>query len=71
MVEVRRGMVIQGNEKAGNCCGSLMIVNEVYDWGVEAFMHIPDTGDKFYSIGDGKYDVIGAATMIPEEWEDE
>ena len=62
---VSKGDVIQVNECVGNCnwTGCLMIVDEVKDWGVQAYLHIPMQGDAYLRLKHGEYEVIGKAAL--------
>ena len=63
-----KGDVIQVNEHVGNgsWTGCLMIVDEVKDWGVQAYLHIPMQGDAYLRLKHGEYDVVGKAVLVHE-----
>lgn len=69
MAKVKKNDVIQINEKCGNksWTGCLMIVDEVKNWGVQAYLHIPMQGDAYLRINHGEYDVIGEAALVADE----
>ena len=72
MNELKRGSIIQANENAEEWCGSVLIVDEVKPWGVQAFIHIPYQGDAYIRLKENQYDSLGAeAVLMPEEDEDE
>lgn len=65
---MKRGDIIQANEKAGDWCGCVLIVDEVKSWGVQAFLHIPMQGDAYIRLREDQYDVLGGeAVLMPAE----
>lgn len=67
-MSINRGGIIQANENAGEWCGCVLIVDEVKDWGVQAFMHIPMRGDAYIRLKYDQFDDLGAvAVLMPEE----
>lgn len=69
---IKKGSIIQANENAGDWCGCVLIVSEIKEWGVQAFMHIPFTGDAFIRLRNDQYDALGAeAALMPREVEDD
>ncbi len=67
-MNIKRGSIIQANENAGDWCGCILIVDEVKDWGVQAFAHIPFQGDAYVRLKEDQYDVLGAeAALMPEK----
>lgn len=69
MEKVKKNDVIQINEKfkGTDWIGCLMIVDEVKDWGVQAYLHVPMKGDAYLRISHGEYDVIGKAALVAGE----
>ena len=67
---VKVGDVVQANEKTGIWTGSLLIVSEVKDWGVQAGLLIPGQGTAYMRLRHGEYERIGAAVLVPSD-EDE
>ena len=69
---VSKNDVIQVNMNAANISwiGCLMIVDEVKDWGVQAYLHVPMKGDAYLRLKHGEYDVIGKAVLVhPDDHE--
>ena len=62
---LNKGSVIQANEKAGEWCGCLLIVEEVKFWGVMAGMKIPFEGTAYIRLKNGQFDYIGEAVLVP------
>ena len=63
-MELKRGSIIQANENAGEWCGTVLIVDEVKDWGVQAFVHIPMRGDAYIRLKHYQYDVLGGEAVL-------
>ena len=63
---VSKNDVIQVVEGVGNgsWTGCLMIVDEVKDWGVMAYLHILMQGDAYLRLKHGEYAVIGKAVLV-------
>ena len=69
---LKRGSIIQANENAGEWCGAVLIVDEVKPWGVQAFMHIPMSGDAYVRLRSEEYEALGGeAVLMPPEDSDE
>lgn len=65
---MKRGDIIQANEKAGGWCGCVLIVDKVKSWGVQAFLHIPMQGDAYIRLKEDQYDATGGeAVLVPAE----
>lgn len=64
MNELKRGSVIQANENAGAWCGTVLIVDEVKSWGVQAFVHIPMQGDAYIRLTPDQYEVLGGEAVL-------
>ena len=64
-MDVSKNDVIQVVEGVGNgsWTGCLMIVDEVKDWGVQAYLHVPMQGDAYLRLKHGEYEVIGKAVL--------
>lgn len=68
MSELKRGSIVQANENAGEWCGSVLIVDEVRAWGIQAFMHVPTEGDTYIRLRHEQYEDLNAlAVFMPEE----
>lgn len=68
MNELKRGSIIQANENAGDWCGTVLIVDEVKSWGVQAFANIPMNGDAYIRLKPDQYEVLGGqAVLMPKE----
>lgn len=68
MTELKRGSIIQANENAGEWCGTVLIVDEVKSWGVQAFVHVPIRGDAHIRLKPDQYEVLGGhAVLMPKE----
>jgi len=68
MNEVKKGIIIQANENAGEWCGTVLIVDEVKSWGVQAFVHIPMRGDAYIRLKSDQYEMLGGmAVLMPKE----
>lgn len=72
MNELKRGSIIQANENAGAWCGTVLIVDEVKDWGVQAFVHVPMKGDAFIRLQPEQFEILsgGEAVLMPQEAEE-
>lgn len=71
MNELKRGSIIQANENAGAWCGTVLIVDEVKDWGVQAFVHVPMKGDAFIRLTPEQFEILGGkAVLMPQEAEE-
>lgn len=71
MNELKRGSVIQANENAGAWCGTVLIVDEVKSWGVQAFVHIPMQGDAYIRLTPDQYEVLGCEAVLMPGGDDE
>lgn len=56
--------VIQVNEKVAGWVGCLMVVDEVRDWGVIAYMTVPYNGVTFLRLKHDEYELIGNAEIV-------
>ena len=72
MDELKRGSIIQANENAGDWCGTVLIVDEVKSWGVQAFVHIPMKGDAFIRLTPEQFEILsnGQTALMPQEAEE-
>lgn len=69
-MDIKRGSIIQANERAGDWCGTVLIVDEVRNWGVQAFVRIPMQGDAYIRLRSDQFEVLGAeAVLMPKEAE--
>lgn len=68
---IKRGSVIQVNEKGGGWCGCLMIVEEVKSFGCMAGMLIPNRGTAYLRLKEDQYEYIGEAVLVSQEEDDE
>lgn len=68
MNELKRGSIIQANENAGAWCGTVLIVDEVKDWGVQAFVHVPMKGDAYIRLIPEQFEILscGEAVLMPQ-----
>lgn len=73
MNELKRGSIIQANENAGDWCGTVLIVDEVKSWGVQAFVRVPMKGDAFIRLTPEQFEILsnGEAVFMPKEDDDE
>lgn len=71
MSRLKRGSIIQANENAGAWCGTVLIVDEVKSWGVQAFVHISMKGDAFIRLKPDQYEVLGGHAVLMPKKEDE
>lgn len=67
---IKKGSVIQANEKSGEWCGCLLIVDEVKNFGVMAGIKIPYKGTAYIILEKNQYDYIGEAALVPKEGEE-
>ena len=69
MEGLKRGSIIQANENAGDWCGTVLIVDEVKRWGVQAFVHVPMNGDAFIRLTPEQFEILsnGEAVFMPKE----
>ena len=72
MSGLKRGSIIQANENAGDWCGTVLIVDEVKDWGVQAFIRVPMKGDAFIRLTPEQFEILsgGEAVLMPSEAEE-
>ena len=72
MNELKRGSIIQANENAGAWCGTVLIVDEVKSWGVQAFVHVPMKGDAFIRLTPEQFEILSnvEAVLMPKEVEE-
>lgn len=68
--KMNRGSVIQANENAGNWCGCLLMVDEVKEFGVQAFVQIPIQGCAYIRLKFDQFDYVGEAPLVPAEEEE-
>lgn len=67
-MEGLKGSIIQANENAGDWCGTVLIVDEVKSWGVNAFVHVPMIGNAYIHLKPDQYEVLGGqAVFMPKE----
>jgi hypothetical protein len=72
MTKLKRGSIIQANENAGAWCGTVLIVDEVKSWGVQAFVRVPMKGDAFIRLTPEQFEILsnGEAVLMPQEEEE-
>lgn len=63
-MEIKKGDVVQVSEAIPKLTGCLMIVNNVYNWGVEAGMKIPSHGTEHYRLSFGQFERIGRVVFV-------
>jgi len=63
-MEIKRGSIIQANENAKDWCGTVLIVDEVKSWGVQAFVRIPMQGDAYIRLRSDQFEVLGAEAVL-------
>lgn len=67
-MEIKRGSIIQANDNAEDWCGTVLIVDEVKSWGVQAFVRIPMQGNAYIRLRSDQFEVLGAeAVLMPQE----
>ena len=67
-MEIKRGSIIQANDNAEDWCGTVLIVDEVKSWGVQAFTRIPMQGNAYIRLRSDQFEVLGAeAVLMPQE----
>jgi hypothetical protein len=73
MTKLKRGSIIQANENAGAWCGTVLIVDEVKSWGVQAFVRVPMKGDAYIRLQPEQFEILsnGEAVLMPKEDDDE
>ena len=72
MSGLKRGSIIQANENAGAWCGTVLIVDEVKSWGVQAFVHIPMKGDAYIRLTSEQFESLHAESLfMPKEDDDD
>lgn len=67
---IKRGSVIQINEKVPEWCGCLMMVDEVKSFGCMASMKIPLQGVAYLRLMSDQYEYIGEAVFVPADSDD-
>ena len=69
---LKRGDIIQANENAGAWCGTVLIVDEVKSWRVQAFVHVPMKGDAYIRLKPDQFEILsnGEAVLMPQEEEE-
>ena len=70
-MELKRGSIIQANENAKGWYGTVLIVDEVKSWGVQAFVHIPMQGDAYIRLTPDQYEVLGCEAVLMPGGDDE
>lgn len=60
---VKKGDIIQAREDVGTWAGTLLIVDEVKDWGVQAYTIIPVKGAAFIRLKHDEYYWCGMAVI--------
>ena len=68
---IKRGSVIQVNEKVPNWCGCLMIVEEVKSFGCMAGLKVPFQGTAYLRLNTDQYEYIGEAVLVPRKEEED
>lgn len=63
-MEIKRGSIIQANESAKDWCGTVLIVDEVKSWGVQAFARIPMQGNAYIRLQSDQFEVLGAEAVL-------
>ena len=64
---LKKGSIIQANENAKDWCGTVLIVDEVKPWGVQAFVRVPMQGDAYIRLNHEQFDDLHAiAALMPE-----
>lgn len=67
MSDLKRGDIIQANENSG-WCGAVLVVSEVKDWGVQAYVTIPMEGEAYVRLRHDQYDLTGGrAVLMPKQ----
>lgn len=61
---LKRGDIIQANENAGEWCGTILVVDEVKSWGVQAFVHIPMKGDAYIRLTPEQFESLHAESIF-------
>ena len=64
MDELKHGSIIQANENAKDWCGTVLIVDKVASWGVQAFVHVPMQGDAYIRLTPDQFDVLGGEAVL-------
>ena len=62
--QIERGDIIQITDEGDGWYPCLLVVDEVKLWGVQAYLSIPNKGDAYYRIENGKFRVVGKAVII-------
>ena len=72
MTSVSVNDVIQVNDNFENdqWTGCLMIVYEVKDWGVVAYLRVPMKGNAYLRLRHNEYEVIGKAAFVSKSSEE-
>ena len=68
---IKRGSVIQVNEKVPAWCGCLMIVKEVKSFGCMAGLKVPFQGTAYLRLNTDQYEYIGEAVLVPRKEEED
>lgn len=71
MDELKRGSIIQANENAGEWCGTILVVDEVKSWGVQAFVHIPMKGDAYIRLTPEQFENLHTESLFMPKGEDD
>lgn len=64
MFDLKKGSIIQANENAKDWCGTVLIVDNVKQWGVQAFVHIPYKGDAYIRLKYGEFEILNAMAVL-------
>jgi len=64
MSELKKGSIIQANENAKGWRGTVLIVDEVRVWGVQAFVRIPYQGDAYIRLSNEQFDDLHTMAVL-------
>lgn len=64
---LERGSIIQANENAKDWQGCVMIVDEVRNWGVQAYLRIPAQGNAYIRLKYDQFDDLNAKAALVSE----
>jgi len=73
-MKIHVGEVVQINENIGlyraGWMGAFLLVEEVYSWGVQGFVHVINTHEEssraYIRLTNEQFDLIGKAVLVPK-----
>lgn len=64
---IKKNSIVQVNEAGGEWAGCLLQVSEVKNWGVQAYLKIPNSGTAYIRLNFDQVEHVGEAVLEPKE----